>query len=166
LAVSHGKMSDKLSGWSPAADLEQMDEAGIALAIGSISIPGVWFGDAAFARRLAREWNDYAATVVRDHPKRFGFFAVVAPPDVDGSLIEIERALDVLKADGIALLSNYDGKWLGDETFRPVLAELNRRKAIVFVHPTLVFDGQTVPGFARRSSRHRLIRPGRSLACS
>ena len=134
------------SAWTPAASLEQMDAAGIALAIGSISIPGVWFGDASLARRLAREWNDCTATVVRDHPERFGFFAVVAPPDIEGSLIEIEYALDVLKADGIALMSNYDSRWLGDPEFLPVMSELNRRSAVVFVHPALASGGQTVPG--------------------
>jgi len=147
LLLSHGKRkSDEMAGWTPAGDLEQMDAAGIALAIGSISIPGVWFGDVGFARRMARAWNDHAATIVSAHPGRFGFFAVIAPPDIEGSLNEIEYALDVLKADGVALLSNYDGRWLGDAAFRPVMSELNRRNTVAFVHPPLAFECRTLPG--------------------
>lgn len=147
LLLSHGRQkSSEMTQWTPASDLDHMNSAGIELAVGSISIPGVWFGDVELARRMARDWNEYAATMVRDHPGRFGFFAVVAPPDIEGRLIEIEYALDVLKADGVALLSNYDGLWLGDSAFRPVLSELNRKNAVVFVHPTLAFEGRTVPG--------------------
>jgi hypothetical protein len=90
LLLSHGKRhAAQMIGWSPAVDIDRMDAAGIALAIGSISIPGVWFGEVELARRLARGWNEYASAVVRDHPGRFGFFAVIAPPDIDGSLSEI-----------------------------------------------------------------------------
>lgn len=145
--LGHGRQrSAERAGWTPAVSLDQMDAADIALAIGSISIPGIWFGDAGLARRMAREWNEYAANVVADHPGRFGFFAVIAPPDIDGSLSEIEYALDVLKADGIALMSSYDGRWLGDREFLPVMAELHRRKAIVFVHPGSSHEGAALPG--------------------
>jgi len=123
--------------WSPASSIEDMDKSGIATSILSIAQPGIWYGNNIDeSRKLARELNEYGTKVVKDHPGRFGLFACIAPPDVDGSLREIEYALDTLKADGIGLLTSYQDKYLGDPSFAPVYAELNRRKALVYVHPT------------------------------
>jgi predicted TIM-barrel fold metal-dependent hydrolase len=144
LAMGRGRQ--RAANWSPAFDIEQMDASGIALTIASIPIPGLWFGDMNSSRKMARGWNEYAATVVSDYPDRFGFFAAIAPPDVEGSLAEIDYALDVLKADGVALMSSYDGRWLGDHVFLPVFSELNRRKTIVFVHPAALPEDTTPPG--------------------
>jgi 6-methylsalicylate decarboxylase len=122
--------------WTPAKSIEDMDRGGVAAAMVSITNPGLWFGDAAVTRRLARACNDYGATLVRDHATRFGLFAAIPLPDVDGALREIEYALDTLKADGIGLFTSYGDRWLGHADFRPVMDELHRRKAVVHVHPT------------------------------
>lgn len=121
--------------WTPAMSLEEMQNGGVATAILSSSRPGIWYGDAALARNLSRELNEYGATVAADYPGRFGLFATLPLPDVDGTLREIEYAYDVLGVDGVAVFSNYDGVYLGDPPLASVMEELNRRNAIVYAHP-------------------------------
>jgi len=135
LATARGVNQATLKDWTPAKMLQEMEEGGVAASIMSISDPGVHFGDNTAARALARECNEFAAKVVRDNPARFGFFAVLPLPDVDGALAEAAYALDTLKADGIGVLSSYEGKYLGNPAFAPLMDELNRRKAVVYCHP-------------------------------
>src|SRR5208283_1163686 len=132
--------------WSPETALALMDERGVGTAILSVSTPGVHLGDDAEARAMARDVNEYAAAMVGSYPARFGFFATLCLPDVSGSLIELEHALDALGADGVVLLANSRGVYLGDASFDPLFEELNRRKAVVFVHPSFVPGLDPLPG--------------------
>jgi 6-methylsalicylate decarboxylase len=144
----HNLTPTQIATWSPAKAIEILDANGIATAYGSVSTPGVWTGNVEESRKIARDWNDYAARMMQDYPGRFGLFAPVPLPDTEGTLHEIAYALDTLKADGIGLLSNFDGKYLGDPSFTPVFEELNRRRAIVYVHPTAApCCASLMPGF-------------------
>jgi len=121
--------------WSPAKSLDDMEKNGVSTAMLSLAVSGVAFDAGEAGRSLARKSNDYGAQLVKDHPESFGLLAALPMPDPQGSLSEIEYALDTLHADGIALLSSYGDKWLGDATYAPVFEEMNRRKAAIFVHP-------------------------------
>jgi len=137
--------------WSEELALAFMDENGIAVTLNSVSQPGVHYGDDAKARTLARQCNEFLADAVARHPKRFGAFAAVPLPDVDGALAEIAYALDVLKLDAVGLLASYGTAFLGDAKFDPVLSLLNERAATVFIHPNYHPSskslGMSIPGF-------------------
>jgi 6-methylsalicylate decarboxylase len=121
--------------WSVDKSLEDMQKGGVQTAILSLSPPGCSLGSIDENRALARLCNEHAAKLEREHPGRFGQFGVLPMPDVEGALLEIAHAMDVLKADGIQLMTSYGNRWPGDPAFEPVFAELNRRKAVVFIHP-------------------------------
>lgn len=123
--------------WSLDSTLSFMDRCGIATAVTSFAAPGVYFGDKMAARGLARRCNEYSARLVSDNPKRFGGFASLPLPDVDGALEEIPYALDTLRLDGVVLLASVGDYYLGDASYDAVFDELNRRKAVVFVHPNI-----------------------------
>ncbi len=122
--------------WDTGLALDMMEKLNIRTAILSISSPGVHFGDNAAARNLARAVNEEGARAAIDNPGRFGLFASLPLPDVDGALAEIAYAFDTLHADGVAVESNHHGIYIGDPKFNPVMAELDRRNAVVFMHPT------------------------------
>jgi predicted TIM-barrel fold metal-dependent hydrolase len=122
--------------WSVQRQLELMDRNGIARSILSVSSPGVHFGDDFRAQVLARRMNEAAAELGRDHPGRFGFFASLPLPDLDGALAELDHAFDELHADGVVLNSNAAGQYPGDPAWEQLWRTLDRRSATVFLHPT------------------------------
>ena len=134
--------------YSPARSLEDMDKGGVDVSFISITTPGIWFGDPAETRRIARRENEFGAKLAADSKGRLRLLAVLPLPDVEGSLREIEYAYDTLKCDGIGLLSNWGQKWLGDAAFAPVLQELNRRNAVIYTHGSApgCCGGTFVPG--------------------
>lgn len=130
-----------MPGWSVDGALELMAATGVGAAVLSISSPGVHFGGDSTARNdaardLSSHVNDAGAQIVAAQPARFGLSAVLPLPDVDGALLELVRAYDELGADAVALKTNYDGRYLSDVEFAPVLAELNNRGAVATLHPT------------------------------
>jgi predicted TIM-barrel fold metal-dependent hydrolase len=136
LSETRARQNPPTINWSVQKSIEDMDRAGVATSITSITTPGVWFGDDQQAVRLARVCNDFAARLATDHQGRFGTFASLPLPNIEASLREVEYAFGALQADGVGLLTSYGEKWLGDPAFDPVMDELNRRKAVVYTHPT------------------------------
>ncbi|MGA3004520.1 MAG: amidohydrolase family protein [Acetobacteraceae bacterium] len=135
-AVKRAKLDNPpMTSWTPEKSLEDMDKAGTATSIMSPMPPQVGFLPAAEAAKVARESNEWSRQLAKDHPGRFGVFAMLPLPYIDESLKEIEYAFDTLKADGIGMMTNYGDKWLGYAEFAPVFEELNRRKAVVYTHP-------------------------------
>jgi len=125
--------------WTREKTVAEMDKAGIRSAM--LSLPstwGVWFdGGPEAAARMVRICNDYGAQMVGDFPGRFGLFAPLSMLDTDTTLKEIEYVFDTLKADGVGLQTSYGDKWLGHPSFKPILEELNRRRSVVYVHPSV-----------------------------
>jgi predicted TIM-barrel fold metal-dependent hydrolase len=137
-----------LPDWSPETALQTMAELDIATAILSVSTPGTTFlPDPADAAALARELNDYTADLAADQPDRFGFFATVPMPHVEQSVAEAVRALDELSADGVVVLANTAGTYLGQDGQHDLFAALDARSAVVFIHPSDL-PGPSVAGIA------------------
>ena len=120
--------------WQVNEALADMDAAGVQTAVLS-QFPPYHLGTREERRSLARELNEAAARHALDHPGRFGVFTSLPLPSIDDCLAEIEYGFDVLGADGVAISTSVDGKWLGHPFFEPLWEELNRRKAVVYTHP-------------------------------
>ena len=136
-AVKRAKLDNPpMTNWTPEKSLEDMDKAGVTTAMLSPMPPQVGFLPAADAASVARASNEWTRKLADAHPGRFGVFAMLPMPNVDESLKEIAYAFDTLKVDGVGLMTSYGDKWLGYDEFAPVFQELNRRKAVVYTHPT------------------------------
>jgi predicted TIM-barrel fold metal-dependent hydrolase len=141
----HAPGGRELPEWSPELARELMDAQGIGAAILSLTTPGAHLGDAAEAVGAAREFNEFGAGLAKDHPDRFGWFATLTLPDVAPAVEEAARALDDLGADGVVLLANSRGVYLGEPALDPLMAALDERAAVVFVHPAEL-PGPAAPG--------------------
>lgn len=127
--------SPPVNNWTPQKSIDDMDAGGVATAITSPTLPAVGFLNAADAAAVARASNDYARKLADESKGRFRMFALLPMPHVDATLAEIAYALDVLKAEGVAFMTSYGNRYLGDKAFAPVMDELQRRKATAYTHP-------------------------------
>ncbi|MBW8483154.1 amidohydrolase family protein [Actinomadura parmotrematis] len=134
-----------LPAWSPQEAVELMDRQGIAAGVLSLTTPGVHLGDAAEARAMAREVNRYGAELAAGSP-RLGLFASLPLPDVGAAVAEAVHPLDDLHADGVVLLANSRGLYLGDPALEPLMRVLDERSAVAFVHPAELPGTPGVPG--------------------
>jgi predicted TIM-barrel fold metal-dependent hydrolase len=131
-----GRTDPWIGRWSVQKSLDDMENGGVATSIVSLTRPHVTSLGKETAIRVARESNEFARKLMNDYPGRFGAFATLPLPHIDESLKEIAYALDVLKLDGIGMMTNYGDKWLGYPDFEPIWEELDRRPATVYTHPT------------------------------
>jgi predicted TIM-barrel fold metal-dependent hydrolase len=124
--------------WSLTETWDVMAANDIEFALVSNPVPGGFLGDAPRAASFMRGANEAAAELVRDHPRSFGLLAGLPLPYVDAALDEIDRAYGQLGADGVVLIAQAGGKYLGSVEHEPVFMELNRRRATVLVHPMML----------------------------
>ena len=121
--------------WTPDHSLSVMESEDIETAILSFTSPGIWFGDIEQTKELASQCNKYLAELSRVHRGRFGGFGFLPLPDIEAAVQETGVLYDDLQLDGITLLTSVDNKYIGHPDFEPLYAELNRRKAVVLIHP-------------------------------
>ncbi|GAB4338804.1 MAG: amidohydrolase family protein [Candidatus Abyssubacteria bacterium] len=137
-----GGAGEELARWDEQTALAVMDEYGVRAAVVSYVLSGIEIAAPRFFRTLSRACNEYLADLLARHPTRFGGFALLPLPDIDGTLEEIAYSLDVLKLDGVGMHSNMGGIYPGDRRLAPVFEELNRRTAVVHLHPADIPAGR------------------------
>jgi aminocarboxymuconate-semialdehyde decarboxylase len=117
------------------ARLELMDSANVQMQVLSVSPQLPYLEDEAKAVEAARNVNDLCADLVQRYPTRFATFAATPLPHIDAALAEMERALDQLHMTGITMATSILGRSLADPEFEPLYAELDRRAAVLYIHP-------------------------------
>lgn len=163
IGITSKQIGFPMAEWRLQDRLDLMDANDIQTEMLSLSSPGIRYWKGAEAAALSRKMNDELAGIVRDNPSRFGGLATLPLPDVDASLREIAYALDELHLDGVVLMSNYDDTYIGHPDFAPVLDELNRRGAVLFVHPTegpaneQLVQGYPAPAFEYPAETTRMV---------
>ena len=163
IGITTKEIGFPMARWDVQERIDLMDQNDIQTEMLSLSSPGLRYWTGPAAARLGSSLNAELAGIVRDRPARFGGFGILPLPDVDASLAEIAHVYDELKLDGIVVMTNYHGVYLGDLRFAPVMDELNRRKAVVFVHPTegpsndIVVQGYPAPAFEYPAETTRMV---------
>ncbi|MEA3003194.1 MAG: 6-methylsalicylate decarboxylase [Sphingomonadales bacterium] len=132
--TSGGKGADSPEAMAQRVAL--MDGAGVVTQLLSQSL-GPYVADEAVAVRAARIANDRYAALARAHPGRFLGLASLPLPHVDAALAELRRALDELGLAGAALHATCLGTSIADPRFAPLFAEMNRRRALLCLHPSV-----------------------------
>ncbi len=122
--------------WDLETQLENMETLGIAFAFLELSSPGLYTAQKEKTLRYARRINEEAAEYVSQQPERLGFLATLPLPYMADSMTEAVYALDTLHADGIGMLTNSGGVYLGDRRYDDLMKELDKRSALVVIHPT------------------------------
>ena len=163
IGVTSKQIGFPMEEWDLQKRLDLMDANDIGVEILSLSSPGLRYWKGQEAAALARKLNDELAGIVRDHPTRFGSLGTLPLPDVNASLREVAHIFDDLHMDGAVVMTNYDGVYLGRPEFAPVLDELNRRGAVLFVHPTegpaneALVQGYPAPAFEYPAETTRMV---------
>ncbi len=145
ISAGAGPTRGSFPDWSPERGIQLMDARNIEIAITSV-VPGIHFLPPQKCREMARRCNEFSAELCARWPARYGAFSLVPMRDPANAVEEIDYALDVLKLDGVCLMSSYGESYLGDSVFDPVLDALNKRQAVAFIHP---FNAAQLPGASR-----------------
>ena len=164
---------EPLPDWREEYMLDFMERFDIEAVVASLVAPGVDFpkipNSREIAKSLSREINEGFARLKEKYNGWFEGLATL-PANPDDALAEMEYCLDTLKLGGVALFSNYEGHYLGEDRFDELFNELNKRRAVVVMHPE-VSCGGIVPadiGFTRHvlEFAFETTRAAFSLYCS